>query len=43
MGSGDELSMQLNEFTDFLGDCQIPDAKSKFCKLADLDTVFIKV
>jgi len=40
MGTGDEFSMQLNEFTDFADQCMLPDAKSKFCKRAHIDTLF---
>ena len=39
--SFDELS--LNEWTLFVGDCKLASNKSKFCKKADLDRLFIAV
>jgi hypothetical protein len=41
-GDGD-LSMSINEWTAFVDDCQLADPKSKFCKRADLDRLFINV
>jgi hypothetical protein len=43
LGTGDVASMQLNEWTEFLNSCGIPDAASKFCKLKDCDQLFIQV
>ena len=34
-------SMPLNQYTAFLYDCEIPDGKSKFCKMKDCDVMFI--
>ncbi|KAK3238958.1 hypothetical protein CYMTET_51082 [Cymbomonas tetramitiformis] len=41
LGSGNVFSMQLNQYTDFLTDCQIPDADSPKIKRSDCDTLFI--
>lgn len=41
MGSGAEESMQLNEYTEFCHDIDIPDNASKYCKLKDIDGIFI--
>eukprot|EP00505_MAST-04D_sp_SCG-Rhode-Island_P000787 Stramenopile-MAST_4_protein_787 len=35
------FTITLNSYSDFVGDCNIPDAKSKTCKRKDLDTIFI--
>jgi len=43
LGTGDVASVQLNEWTEFLNSCDIPDAASKFCKLKDCDQLFIQV
>lgn len=42
LGTGDVASVQLNEWTEFLNSCDIPDAASKFCKLKDCDQLFIQ-
>jgi len=34
-------SMSLNQYSAFLQDAEIPDKKSKACKMSDLDTIFI--
>ena len=36
-------SMALNQWTDFIEDCKLVDRKSKFCKKADIDRLFITV
>ncbi|KAK3254963.1 hypothetical protein CYMTET_35839, partial [Cymbomonas tetramitiformis] len=41
LGTGDVSNMQFNEWSTFLVHCGIPDPKSKFCKLKDLDVVFV--
>lgn len=41
MGSGAEESMQLNEYTELCNDIDIPDKASKYCKLKDIDGIFI--
>ena len=41
MGSGAEESMQLNEYTELCNDIDIPDKTSKYCKLKDIDGIFI--
>jgi hypothetical protein len=40
MGTGNEFSMQFNEFSEFADDCMLPDSKSKYCKRAHVDTMF---
>ncbi len=39
-GNGDEMTMQFNEFSDFVTDCDLPDPDSKYCKRAHVDTLF---
>ena len=39
-GSGDELTMQFNEFSEFAEQCDLPDQHSKYCKRAHVDTLF---
>ena len=42
MGSGSDITqIQLNQFTDLLDDCGIPDKNSVTCNRAALDRVFI--
>jgi len=41
IGTGGDFSMQLNEFSQFLEDCGIPDGESDYCKRSDCDTAFI--
>jgi len=41
LGSGGCFTMQLNEYTDFLDTCLIPDPESDKCKRSDCDTLFI--
>ena len=41
MGSGSDESMQLNEYTDLCNELSIPDKSSKYCKLKDVDGIFI--
>eukprot|EP00239_Pterosperma_sp_CCMP1384_P006610 CAMPEP_0197846288 /NCGR_PEP_ID=MMETSP1438-20131217/3054_1 /TAXON_ID=1461541 /ORGANISM="Pterosperma sp., Strain CCMP1384" /LENGTH=604 /DNA_ID=CAMNT_0043457875 /DNA_START=30 /DNA_END=1845 /DNA_ORIENTATION=- len=40
-GSGSPFHVQLNAYTCFLDDTQIPSSDSKFCKRSDCDTTFI--
>ena len=41
LGNGDIFSMQLNEYSDFLDSCNIPDPESESCKRSHCDTLFI--
>ena len=41
LGSGSLGGLQLNEYTEFLENCKIPDANSKSIKRSDCDTLFI--
>ncbi|KAK3240538.1 hypothetical protein CYMTET_49627 [Cymbomonas tetramitiformis] len=41
LGSGSPFHIQLNAYTTFLEDCQIPSSESQFCKRSDCDTTFI--
>ena len=42
MGSGSDITqIQLNQFTDLLDDCNIPDKNSVTCNRAALDRIFI--
>lgn len=41
MGSGSPFFIQLNAYTTFLEDTQIPSSTSQFCKRSDCDTTFI--
>jgi hypothetical protein len=41
LGSGSLGGLQLNEYTEFLENCRIPDANSKAIKRSDCDTLFI--
>ena len=41
LGTGDVFSMQLNEYSDFIDSCNIPDPESEGCKRSHCDTLFI--
>jgi hypothetical protein len=41
LGTGDIFSMQLNEYSDFIDECRIPDHDSEHCKRSHCDTLFI--
>ena len=41
LGSGSGFTLPLNQYTQFLDDCQIPDQESDKCKRSDCDTLFI--
>ena len=43
VGGGDAINLHLNDWTEFLNECDIvEDNTSKFCKLADCDQMFIQ-
>jgi len=41
LGSGSVGGLQLNEYTEFLDNCKIPEPESRYIKRGDCDTLFI--